>query len=207
MDINKNASAPQLYHGSNVIIQHPDIQKGRLDVDFGQGFYLTGNLGMASKWACHMSGKPYVNIYTLDQSELSIKNLKADKEWLNFVARNRTGRTEPFPINFIPEDYDIIIGPVADDRLSVTLDLYYDGMISAEKATKIINCMGYGSQIVLKTSKAVQHLSFFSARGFSDEEKQKNIIRYKNDGREAAIRTAQMMREIKDIWLDQSQGV
>ena len=40
-----------LYHGSNVVIKNPISTKGRSDVDFGSGFYLTADKNMARKWA------------------------------------------------------------------------------------------------------------------------------------------------------------
>lgn len=33
----------KLYHGSTVIVKHPNIQKGRNATDFGKGFYTTTN--------------------------------------------------------------------------------------------------------------------------------------------------------------------
>ena len=40
-----------LYHGSNVIVEHPLVSIGRKDLDFGPGFYLTPLFEQASKWA------------------------------------------------------------------------------------------------------------------------------------------------------------
>lgn len=43
--------AQTLYHGSNVIVEHPLINVGRKDLDFGPGFYLTPLYEQAAKWA------------------------------------------------------------------------------------------------------------------------------------------------------------
>lgn len=37
----------KLYHGSTVIVKHPNIQKGRNATDFGKGFYTTTNFEQA----------------------------------------------------------------------------------------------------------------------------------------------------------------
>lgn len=40
-----------LYHGSSVVVEHPLVNIGRKDLDFGPGFYLTPLYEQASKWA------------------------------------------------------------------------------------------------------------------------------------------------------------
>ncbi len=41
-----------LYHGSSQIIQTPQFGVGRVDNDYGQGFYCTESLPLAKEWAC-----------------------------------------------------------------------------------------------------------------------------------------------------------
>ena len=54
-------------------------------------------------------------------------------EWLDFVVLNR--RTDlPMPAH----DYDIVEGPVADDRVSQNIMRYIDGAISREKFFKML---------------------------------------------------------------------
>ena len=55
-----------LYHGSNVIVEHPLVSIGRKDLDFGPGFYLTPLFEQASKWA--------VRIKTIRRAEQAIVN-------------------------------------------------------------------------------------------------------------------------------------
>ncbi|MCL2286420.1 MAG: DUF3990 domain-containing protein [Firmicutes bacterium] len=62
-----------LYHGTNQIIQEIDLTKGKLRTDFGKGFYLGSNLGVAREWAkgrAGFSGKPTVMKYSLDMTKL-----------------------------------------------------------------------------------------------------------------------------------------
>ena len=40
-----------LYHGSSDIVEHPLVNIGRKDLDFGPGFYLTPLHEQASQWA------------------------------------------------------------------------------------------------------------------------------------------------------------
>lgn len=41
----------KLYHGSNVLVQSPDVGHSREKIDFGRGFYVTPILSQAVKWA------------------------------------------------------------------------------------------------------------------------------------------------------------
>ena len=45
-----------LYHGTNQIIREIDLSKGNLRTDFGKGFYLGSNLGVARDWAKGRAG-------------------------------------------------------------------------------------------------------------------------------------------------------
>lgn len=44
-----------LYHGSTLIIEHPQFGKGNPFDDYGRGFYCTETLEVAKEWACSMS--------------------------------------------------------------------------------------------------------------------------------------------------------
>ena len=103
-----------LYHGSNVIVEHPVVSIGRIDLDFGSGFYLTPLFEQASKWAVRIkmvrrAENSIVNTYefTLPQ-DCKVKRLDAyDKEWLDFIVDSRKGK-QPW------NGYDVIEGGVAD---------------------------------------------------------------------------------------------
>ena len=69
----------KLYHGSNMIIGYPSLEKGRINTDFGQGFYLTKDKIMAEKWSARKV-KSVINVYNLDTSCLNIKQFYPDKE-------------------------------------------------------------------------------------------------------------------------------
>lgn len=40
-----------VYHGSNCIVDHPDIYHSFHNLDFGKGFYATSNRQQAERWA------------------------------------------------------------------------------------------------------------------------------------------------------------
>lgn len=49
-----------VFHGSYVQVPNPEVKRGRVRVDFGQGFYLTRLREQASAWAQSVARR-YVN--------------------------------------------------------------------------------------------------------------------------------------------------
>lgn len=159
-----------VYHGSFTEVKNPSNKIGRIDIDFGQGFYTTEDKHMAEKWAAG-KGTSVNNIYDLDLKGLNVVTLGLTKQWLDFVAYNRGFSNR----SFNTENIDVIIGPTADDRMFNTISAYLDGVLSADKAIKYLNVVGYSNQIVLKSDKALQNISFIKSVEIKGQ--QKNFLR------------------------------
>lgn len=160
----------KVYHGSYAKIENPDLAHTRTNIDFGAGFYLTEDKGMAMKWAANKSVS-IVNEYELNLEGLHVIRLGLTKQWLDFVAYNRGYEG----IKFNTEGIDVIIGPTADDKLFKTLDTYFDGLITDEQAIRYLNIAGFSNQIVLKTEKALSQLIYTNHKTLN--ENQKNSIK------------------------------
>ncbi len=79
----------------------------------------------------------------------------ATKEWLDFVVANR---------RFAPlHDYDIVLGPVANDNLYATISLYENGELSAEAAVVQLKTHVLFNQVSFHTDKALSQLQFVEA--------------------------------------------
>lgn len=66
----------RLYHGSDILVTNPEIEKGRPYKDFGKGFYLSDNLqqahNMASqKAALSLNAVPVVSTYEFRESAMT----------------------------------------------------------------------------------------------------------------------------------------
>lgn len=121
-----------LYHGSTVVVEHPLVNVGRTDLDFGRGFYLTPYLEQAQRWAVRMktlrkASQAVVNCYELSPwNDAKSRFFEAyDKEWLDFIVGSRAGRM-PW------EDFDVIEGGVADDRVIDAVEAYINGFADVE---------------------------------------------------------------------------
>ncbi|MDR0231364.1 MAG: DUF3990 domain-containing protein [Dysgonamonadaceae bacterium] len=127
-----------VYHGSYIKIIKIDLSKCEPRKDFGKGFYVTNILKQAEIWAERI-GKKYAQkgIVTefifyenafIDGVHRVLRFERYDEKWLDFVTLNRR-LDSPIPAH----DYDIVEGPVADDRISREIDNYIAGKISREK--------------------------------------------------------------------------
>lgn len=128
----------KLYQGSNVDIADIDLGKCRPNKDFGRGFYLTDIKRQALNMAvrrCDLegAGTPIVLVYEFDESVLNAGELKVKRfngvsnEWAEFILTNRRASGKHV------HNYDIVIGPVADDGVVFQLNLYQQHLISIEQ--------------------------------------------------------------------------
>ena len=150
-----------LYHGSNMIVKEPKIIDSNRYLDFGQGFYTTTNkdqaINFAKKVVMRRQGIATVNIYELDENKIKHLKIKEfdgpDEEWLNFVSLNRNGEYQG-------EQYDIIIGPVADDDVYRTLEVYASGILTKEQALEALRIKKLFNQYVFASETAIKCLKF-----------------------------------------------
>lgn len=157
----------KLYHGSNVAIEKIDLSLSKKGKDFGCGFYLGDNreqaLGMAIRTTKRqMRGTPTINAYSFDETILTSKsplNIKIfedySAEWAEFVLKNRKNCSD------IPShDYDIVVGPIANDTVGVQLRRFIMGYISIEKLIEELRFRGnHTKQYLFGTERAINLLS------------------------------------------------
>ncbi|MCL2327424.1 MAG: DUF3990 domain-containing protein [Bacteroidetes bacterium] len=128
----------KVYHGSYTEIDTIDLSLCKTGKDFGQGFYVTKLREQAEAFAHKKGGKKakdgFVTEYDFDEfffeNGNEIKVLRFDDyndEWLDFVVLNRKNKSRKQA-----HDYDIVEGPVADDRIAEDVDKYLEGVISRE---------------------------------------------------------------------------
>lgn len=163
----KDAPELVIYHGSNILFDKIDLGKSHNRRDFGCGFYCTVLESQASEWAkrlylrSHIGGQ-YVYRYIFRQTEdLKVKHFTAlDKEWLEFIKENRSK-------GGIQHNYDVVIGPVADDNTMETVQLYLAGILKAEEAVERLRYNKVNNQISFHTPLALEHLTFESRKEVS----------------------------------------
>jgi len=130
-----------LYHGSSVKIMKPDVERSNHGVgtdgrkkykDYGKGFYTTSSKKQADRYVkislsrcnnengtCLRTGHISEYLFKVNDAKRDLKILVfngVSKEWLDFIADNHD-------LNF-DHGYDVVIGPVADDKAHGIIDGY-----------------------------------------------------------------------------------
>ena len=141
----------KVYHTSNVIVSNPDVLHSREFLDFGKGFYVTTMKDQAIKYAqrfIRRGRKAYLNTYEFseDLSEWNILTFDSyNKEWLDFVAACRDGKPSG--------NYDMVVGGIANDKVILTLDMYFAGSITQEVALKRLTYEKPNIQYCIRSEK------------------------------------------------------
>ena len=150
-----------LYHGSDVVVEHPDTLHSKEHLDFGVGFYTTSIQTQAERWArrkASFNGKTtgYVSVYEAAASaELAVLDFGEDHDrWLDFVCNCRDGSD-------IYRKYDVIFGKVADDKVFRVVDMYKRGIWDKERAIREIRVYDTYDQMAFISQKAIDSMLIF----------------------------------------------
>ena len=155
----------RVYHGSFTQIEEIDLSKCEIGKDFGQGFYVTKIKEQAQFWAKRKgldnSTQGYVTEFEFNENAFLHFNLKIlqftsyDDRWLDFVTMNRnTALPQP------THDYDIVEGPVADDRIATRIKKYLNGNISKQQFLEELKFVKETHQICFCTGRSLQMLDY-----------------------------------------------
>ena len=98
----------KLYHGSNMRVEKPDLQRSKPFKDFGQGFYLSDNYKQAEDLAIvkveqMRRGEVVVNEFDFDESVLSSGELSVkvfddySEEWASPASTPSSDSTATAP--------------------------------------------------------------------------------------------------------------
>ena len=151
-----------LYHGSNMVIDKIDLEMSKPNKDFGKGFYLSENesqaMEMANFKSALLGGEPIVTKFEFNDQIMQSPNLcikifaDYSEEWADFVFANREGHEV--------EQYDIVYGPIANDKVGLQIRKLKDGSIDkAEFLNRLKYMKGITYQYYFGTEKSIQHLS------------------------------------------------
>ncbi|MBR4156540.1 MAG: DUF3990 domain-containing protein [Bacteroidales bacterium] len=156
----------KLYHGSIEEVRHPEIRIPNRTLDYGNGFYTTTSYNQAKEWvqrkiAENNTSHGFVNIFEFDESILQQLNClifnSPTEEWLDFVMNNRTNK------NFC-HHYDIVYGPVANDRVYAAFTLYESGLLDKANLINELKTYKLVDQYLFHTEKSLQSLKFIESK-------------------------------------------
>ena len=151
-----------LYHGSQQIVEFPEIRMARFNKDFYFGFYCTLFPEQAKRWAGRF-GKGVVNEYIyVPNSHLKVLSFPdMTEEWLDFIVACRLGKAH---------SYDIVEGPMANDTIFNYVQNFADGKISREAFWALARFKRPTHQISFDTVNALSTLTFVKGYEVGHEE-------------------------------------
>ena len=193
-----------IYHGSAHVIEQPMFGKGKPYNDYGRGFYCTEHAELAKEWACSADSDGYACHYQLDLSGLSVLNLNTPEynilNWMAILLENRKFNVadglpqrakayllENFKVDY--KKYDVIIGYRANDSYFSYAGDFVNGTLSLSDLSEAMRLGKLGEQVVLKSEKAFDALTFVET---FKAPRQEYFSRYRSRDEEARARYRQI---------------
>ena len=153
----------KLYHGTNKDFDRIDLLKSKPNKDVGRGFYLSADyeqaLNMAKVKVDQLeTGFPVVQSYLVEDDALNALSVLRfngySEEWAKFILLNRNNPTEK-PVH----EYDVVIGPIANDRVGVQLWRYENRSIDLSTLVRNLQYMkGVTLQYFFGMERAIKQL-------------------------------------------------
>lgn len=149
-----------LYHGSLEIVEKPQILQANRPLDFGTGFYTTTSLQQARRWVKlrmeqSQASVGFINIYEYTpKRDLRTRLFRsANEAWVDFVHANRS-------IQDYNHDYDIVTGPVANDNVYLSFNLYESGIITKRELIRRLKTYKLVDQLLFHTERSLDTLEY-----------------------------------------------
>ena len=167
-----------LYHGSKSGIHGAIAPISRKRCDFGKGFYMGTDRTQPLTLICNY---PDAIIYTLNVNlaDLKILDVEAGLDWALLVAYNR-GKMEAVKHSALynrfanlSKDCDMIIGYIANDRMFVVLDRFFNGEITDMALVNSLSALKLGKQYVALTEKACKKINIIDEQKLTKKERDK----------------------------------
>lgn len=166
-----------LFHGSKNGIKEIKENGSRTNCDFGEGFYLTENENSAISF---VSDYPESSLYAFKIfiNDLNIIEFSYDFEWMLAISLFREKINEFISNEKIQkikdkvQSADIVIAPIADNKMFEILNQFANGEITDIQALHSLSASRLGKQYVIKSKKALSRLVCIERMFLSNEEKQ-----------------------------------
>ncbi len=152
-----------LFHGSKDGLSKITVNGSRDNCDFGKGFYMGETYNHALAFICEKEGSSVYSFrYSLDG--LKIKRFECNLEWMLAICHYR-GTIKAFENdekvkNIIAdvESADVIIAPIADNKMFYIMAQFTDGDINADVALHSLSASKLGMQYIFRTNKAINKI-------------------------------------------------
>lgn len=188
-----------LFHGSKKgINEEIDLNHSKIINDFGKGFYLGETFEQAATYIAY-SKSHYIYSFLLNIENLKIIKFNVEEEWMFAIAyyRGWIDEYQDHPIiksiKDKVENADIIIAPIADNKMFDLIDEFVSGMTTDLQCVKALSATNLGFQYVVKSEKAINQLKILSEMFLCEEEK-KGYVNKRLDANKVGLDKVQIAR-------------
>lgn len=188
----------RLYHGSKSGIVGAIAPISRDVCDFGKGFYMGTERTQPYTLICHGESPKFYEI-DYDVEGLRVHRFEPDLDWAMFVAWNRRAIPERFRPHYdekfkpIVSSNDVIVGKIANDRMVVVLDWFFQGFISDIGLLASLQALNLGDQYCAVTKAACERVRIADERMLSPGECETLRVKSENQ-RRVAVRMVDRIR-------------
>ena len=152
-----------LFHGSKYGLSDISVTGSRDNCDFGNGFYLGQTYNQALSFVCEYDK---ASVYSFKYSREGMKCLEFDcsLDWMIAICyfrgtiRNYAKSEKVRAVIDKVEKADVIIAPIADNKMFYVMSQFAEGEINADVALHSLSASRLGLQYILKTEKALKNL-------------------------------------------------
>lgn len=190
----------KLFHGSKSGIVGAIAPRSRAECDFGAGFYLGDSPVQPLTLVCHYPNPVFYSC-EFDLSGLTTYSFSSRYEWAFYIAYCR-GKCQPFAgtalyarIEGIGQNADVMVGRIANDRMFMVLNDFFDGQITDKAMISSLEVLNLGAQYVAKTAKACAQIQILDQRAVTPAECAALRIKSENQRNRALELTRQVYQK------------
>ncbi len=158
-----------LFHASRNGIEGNIKPISRLKCDFGKGFYM-GTDPLQPLTLVSNEDNPVFYTLEFDLSNLSVLDIEIGLEWAMLIAYYR-GYMDNFKntnlyqkYSHLADEYDVIVGYIADNRMYQVLTDFFEGRIMDTALIASLSALKLGKQYVAITEKACNQIKIIKSR-------------------------------------------
>jgi len=197
-----------LFHGAkSTIIGNIDINKGRKNNDFGQGFYYGESYEQSASFVENSS----VYYFSLDVTGLRSLKYAVDRDWMLTIAYFR-GTLNEYKDSIVIknlisrlEGVDYVVAPIADNKMFRIIDSFINGEITDEQCKHCLAATNLGFQYILLNDNAISRLKMLECCYLSNEERN-HYRKIKLEGNKISddkVKLARIQYRGKGLYIDE----
>jgi len=151
------------FHGSKNGLSEVSVSGSRENCDFGPGFYLGQTYHQALSFVCEY---PDSSVYSFRYTFEGLKILEFDcsLDWMLAICYFRGSINKYAQSKKVQEivkrieEADVIVAPIADNKMFYIMSQFAEGEINADAALHSLSASSLGLQYVIKSERALKRI-------------------------------------------------